>query len=193
MKNGNVQNGNGTVNGDGSNSENFISPSRGQRDFLQAIQDIVEFINEEPANKYSVVVGTDSDELVQSNGHAYPAGAMTKWAGLAEFVSVIAVHRIGRHGRYFWKRIPNVKTFDRHDRMLKEAYFSLELAQRVVAQLRKRLNERLYDFEIHLDIGHNGPTKSMIQEIVGMITGNGFTARIKPDSYAASKVADRYV
>lgn len=167
----------------GATQEYFISPSRGQRDFLQVIGDVTEFINEDAASKYAVVVGTDSNETAVPNGHA----------GLASFVSVITVHRVGKHGRYFWKRIPDVKTFDRHDRMLKEAYYSLELAQRVVAQLRGRLNDRLYDFEIHLDIGHNGPTKSMIQEIVGMITGNGFMARIKPDSYAASKVADRYV
>ncbi|MBI2669801.1 MAG: hypothetical protein HYX20_01475 [Candidatus Yanofskybacteria bacterium] len=164
-------------------SEYFVSPSRGKRDFLDAIGDIVEFINEDAGSKYAVVVGTDSEETVTPNGHA----------GLAQFVSVITVHRIGRYGRYFWKRIPDVNTFDRHDRMLKEAYFSLELAQRVVAHLRERLNNKLYDFEIHLDIGRNGPTKSMIQEIVGIITGNGFTARIKPESYAANKVADRHV
>lgn len=174
MINGNVS---------GTNQEYFISPSRGKREFLEVIDDVAEFVSEDATCKYSVVVGTDSEETVTPNGHA----------GLAHFVSVITVHRIGKHGRYFWKRIPDVKTFDRHDRMLKEAYYSLELAQRVVAQLRSRLNDRLYDFEIHLDIGHNGPTKSMIQEIVGMITGNGFTARIKPESYAASKVADRYV
>ncbi len=163
--------------------EFFISPSRGQREFLDIIKDITDFVNEDAASKYVVVVGTDSEETITPNGHA----------GLANFVSVITVHRVGRHGRYFWKKTSDVKTFDRHDRMLKEAYYSLELAQRVVAHLRERLDDQLYDFEIHLDIGQNGPTKTMIQEIVGMITGNGFTARIKPDSYAANKVADRHV
>ena len=169
--------------GNGVNQGHFISPSRGKRDFLDVINDITEFINEDILSRYQVVVGTDSDELVQANGHP----------GIADFVSVVTVHRIGKHGRFFWKKMGGLKTFDRHDRMLKEASFSLELAQRVVAHLRERLSDRLYDFEIHLDIGHNGPTKILIQEIVGMITGNGFVARIKPDSYAASKVADRYV
>lgn len=167
----------------GHNQEFFISPSRGKREFLDTINDIKEFINEDATSKYIVVVGTDSEETVTPNGHA----------GIANFVSVITVHRVGRHGRYFWKKTVDVKTFDRHDRMLKEAYYSLELAQRVVAHLREKLDDLLYDFEIHLDIGNNGPTKTMIQEIVGMITGNGFTARIKPDSYAANKVADRHV
>lgn len=158
-------------------TEYFISPSRGQRDFLEVVDDIIEFINEDDLSKYTVVVGTDSE---QGNGSA-------------EFVSVVVVHRVGKHGRYFWKRLKGIKAFDRHDRILKEASFSLDLAQRVIGQLRLNLQEHLYDFEIHLDIGNNGPTKSMIQEIVGMITGNGFTARIKPDSYAANKVADRHV
>ncbi len=164
-------------NGKSESKEYFISPSRGQRDFLEVVSDVIEFINEDELSKYVVVVGTDSEQGTDT----------------AEFVSVVVVHRVGKHGRYFWKRMKGIKAFDRHDRILKEAYYSLDLAQRIIAELRLRLNERLYDFEIHLDIGNNGPTKNMIQEIVGMITGNGFTARIKPDSYAANKVADRHV
>lgn len=171
------------VNGQITNVEFFVSPSRGRRDFGQVIADVADFVNEDQSCRYQVVVGTDSEELVKANGRP----------GIAEFVSVITVHRIGRHGRYFWKRMRDIKTFDRHDRMLKEASYSLELAQRVVAELRTQLNDGLYNFEIHLDIGQNGPTRNLIQEIVGMITGNGFTARIKPESYAANKVADRHV
>jgi len=169
--------------------EYYNSPSKGKRDFLNVIADIVGFIAEEPLARYSVVVGTDS-EFVGLVGHK---SLKKEEVGTANFVSVITIHRVGRHGRYFWKRMPLVKTFDRHDRMLKEAYFSLEVAHRLVAELRDKLDGHLYDFEIHLDIGQNGPTKDMIQEIVGMITGNGFKARIKPESYAANKVADRYV
>jgi len=32
----------------------------------------------------------------------------------------------------------------------------------------------------------------MMQELTGMIRANNFVARTKPDSYAASKVADRH-
>ena len=46
--------------------------------------------------------------------------------------------------------------------------------------------------EIHLDVGENGKTKELIRDIVGMITGTGFAARIKPDSFGASKVADKH-
>lgn len=157
----------------------FISPTKGHRSFPQVIDDVVDFVREDEASRYEVVVGTDS-EAYHDNSEA-------------EFVSVVTVHRMGKHGRYFWKRLRGVKAYDHHDRMLKEASFSLDLAQRVVAELRARVSEHLYNFEIHLDIGHNGPTKTMISEIVGMITGSGFVARIKPESYAANKVADRHV
>ena len=157
--------------------EYFISPSKGRRSFEEVIDDIVTFVSEDHESRYSVVVGTDSEQHRDA----------------AEFVSVVTVHRIGKHGRYFWKRMPPIKAYNHHDRMLKEATFSLDLAQRVVAALRERVSEHLYNFEIHLDIGHNGPTKPMISELVGMITGNGFVARSKPESYAANKVADGHV
>jgi len=32
----------------------------------------------------------------------------------------------------------------------------------------------------------------MIKEIVGLIKGNGFEAKIKPEAYVASIVADRF-
>lgn len=143
---------------------------------MQMISDILEFLAEDVESKYAIVAGTDSEELT----------------GKAEFVSVVTVHRVGKHGRYFWTKRREVKVFDRHDRILKEAFFSLELAQKVIDVLRQKLNSAFYEFEIHLDIGQNGPTKQMIQEIVGMITGNGFIAKIKPEAYAATKVADRH-
>jgi predicted RNase H-related nuclease YkuK (DUF458 family) len=47
------------------------------------------------------------------------------------------------------------------------------------------------DLEIHVDIGTVGPTKEMIKEIVGMVKGSGFFVKIKPDSFAATSLADK--
>ncbi len=41
-------------------------------------------------------------------------------------------------------------------------------------------------------IRYNQETKQWIREIVAWITANGYEARVKPDSFGASKVADRY-
>lgn len=48
------------------------------------------------------------------------------------------------------------------------------------------------DLEIHLDIGMNGPTRDLIKEMVGRVSGLGFTVKIKPCSTAASSLANRY-
>ena len=45
---------------------------------------------------------------------------------------------------------------------------------------------------IHADVGENGATKDMIREVIGLIGGNGFEAKIKPEAFAATCVADRF-
>jgi predicted RNase H-related nuclease YkuK (DUF458 family) len=75
--------------------------------------------------------------------------------------------------------------------MYEEATMSLATAEDVVTLLK---NDGItkYDIEIHVDIGSVGKTREMINEIVGMVRGSGYAVRMKPESYAASKVADRY-
>lgn len=48
------------------------------------------------------------------------------------------------------------------------------------------------DLEIHTDIGQNRDTKDRIKEVVGMVRGNGFLIKIKPESFGASAVAGKY-
>ncbi|MEK7083182.1 MAG: ribonuclease H-like YkuK family protein [Patescibacteria group bacterium] len=43
-----------------------------------------------------------------------------------------------------------------------------------------------------MDIGPNGPTKELIDGVVGMIKGYDFVPVIKPYSFGASIVADRH-
>ena len=60
--------------------------------------------------------------------------------------------------------------------------------------LKDALNGKVlkYNLEIHVDIGEHGDTRDMIKEVVGMVTGNGFVAKTKPQAYAASYVADKH-
>ena len=155
----------------------FISPSKGTLKFSNLTEEVAGFVNEDRQRKYSVVIGTDSE---QRNGSA-------------EFVSVVVVHRIGSHGRYFWHKKKDIKTYNLRDRIYKEALFSLDLAQKLIGDLKAKIEHPHYGVEIHVDIGENGPTKEMIKEVVGMIKGNGFEAKIKPESWGATKVADKHV
>ncbi len=74
-----------------------------------------------------------------------------------------------------------------------ETFLSLDLAQKFVPQLKNSLNGKTnYDLEIHIDVGEAGDTRDMIKEVVGIVTGNGFTAKTKPESFGAYVVADKH-
>ena len=154
----------------------FQSPTYGDLELPQIREKILHFLAREPEKKYQIVVGTDSQP---HNGSG------------VDFVTAIVVHCIGTGGIYFWKRTVNKKHYVLRTRMYEEATMSLEMAETVLALLHKD-GVTKYDVEIHVDIGKFGDTREMIQEIVGMIRGSGYTVKIKPESYAASKVADRY-
>ncbi len=154
----------------------FVSPTHGEVELPQIRQHILAFLSKEPEKKYQIVVGTDSQ----------PHNS----AGV-DFVTAIVVHRIGSGGIYFWKRVVNKKHYVLRQRMYEEATMSLAMAEMVLTLLHKDGITK-YDVEIHVDIGKFGDTREMINEIVGMIRGSGYNVKIKPESYAASKVADRY-
>lgn len=154
----------------------YNSPSYGALTLGEVRTRVLAFMAEEPEYKYRVVVGTDSQP---QNG----AGA--------DYVTAIVVHRVGTGGIYFWTRTIRKKTYVLRQRIYEEAILSLEMAETVVALLHKDGVSK-YDVEIHVDIGKFGQTREMINEIVGMIRGNGYAVRIKPDSFGASSVADRH-
>src|SRR5690606_20290113 len=88
------------------------------------------------------------------------------------------------------------RTRERTQRSLRQRIFyetarSLEIAGRIADKLAENGYADL-NVEIHLDVGENGRTRDLIREVVGMVVGSGFDARIKPDSYGAMTVADKY-
>lgn len=134
-------------------------------------------MSEAPKSHYRITIGTDS---------------LAFGKGKADFVSAVVVHRVGNGGRYFWRRMELTKLHTLHDRIIREVLISLELATGILEQLKK-LELPKFDFEVHADIGNNGPTQAMIQEVVGMIRAHNFEPKTKPESYAASSIADRHV
>ncbi|MBI2514960.1 hypothetical protein HYV91_02115 [Candidatus Wolfebacteria bacterium] len=146
-------------------------------DVLRVAEQIAGFMKDDQIWRYKVVIGSDSEG---KNG-ASP-----------DFVTAIVVHRVGNGGRYFWRRVEFDRFFSFHDRIIQEVVLSLESAKEVLARL-EALRVPLFDLEIHVDVGENGETKSMMQEVLGMVRAYNFEARTKPDSYAATKVADRHV
>lgn len=160
---------------------NFRSPSRGVISKSQMVADIASFVDEEPGLFYRLVIGTDS-QTRRINGKSE-----------IDFVSAIVVHRIGRGARYYWRK-EKLKGKEQllRDKIYTETLMSLDVAQSVVPQIRKLISPIKYDLEIHIDVGPLGPTREMIREVVGMVNGNGFIAKTKPESWGASSVADKH-
>ena len=156
----------------------FLNSSLGTRLTVEeVVQEIISFMGSDLDRRYKVTIGTDSELLANKS---------------ADFVTAIVVHRVGNGGRYFYRRFELGKFYTLRDRMVKEALISIELAQEIMAELKKFPSPN-FEFEIHADIGERGPTRDVIQEIVGMIRAYNFEVKIKPFSYAASNVADKHV
>lgn len=173
----------------------FNNPTKGSMNFKEVVEELTNYRNEDLASDYKIVIGTDSEERDEG----------------ADFVGVVAIHRKGKGGRYFWLRKYDKQSLEMRNRIYKEATMSLALAQAlleqelennhipIVGQSIKEAIEKFgkvilsNDLEIHVDIGSNGPTKAMIKEIVGMIRGSGFFVKIKPEAFAAANVADKHL
>jgi len=158
----------------------FHSPTVGDLTAKGVISEISKFVNEEPRSFYRVVIGSDSQSK-RINSHAE-----------IDFVTAIVVHRKGRGARYFWKKEKLIKSTALREKIYTETLMSLSCAQEVVPLLREKISPVKYDFEIHIDVGPLGPTRDMIKEVVGMVQGNGYKAKTKPDSWGASTVADKH-
>ncbi len=161
----------------------FYNPTQGNLKINQVIDEILNYVRKKPEKFYDIIVGCDS-----SSGEE------------PHFPVAIVILRVGEGGRFFLKKIkyPNSKKFyNFHQRILEEVLLSCELALFLRENLEKEAKESPvllnYQFRyIHADVGENGATKDMIKEVTGLIRGNGFEPKIKPESYVASTVADRY-
>lgn len=149
----------------------------------QIIGHIKKFLHTDINAQFSLTIGTDSETRIDPHK-----------GEVLELITAIVMYRKGFGGRYFWTKTKMAKNKSLRDKIYQEVMLSLDVAQDLVPRLKQQLNGQssLYDLEIHIDVGEGGKTREMIKEVVGMVTGMGFTAKTKPYSYAASNVADRY-
>jgi len=177
------------MNNESVSSRNFWSPSKGDLDFNEVIKEIYNYISADPEFFYDIVVGCDSPS---SDKPFFPIA--------------IVVLKTGAGGRFFLKKMSypdnylkkfaNVVT-NWKNRILQEVYLSCELALSLRETLEREFGASRPNFNyqfvyIHADVGEQGKTKEMVKEVTGLIRGHGFEPKIKPMSFAASVVADRY-
>jgi len=143
----------------------------------EVLNRIISFVDEIPDREYQLSIGTDS--MTYKDTH---------------FVLAIVLHRVGNGGIYFYKKFDHAGIRDLRTKLYTETQLSIETADLLVSNLLDK-DENILDklnLSIHLDIGTSGPTKDLIKELEGWVTAVGYDYEIKPNSYAASFVADKY-
>lgn len=142
---------------------------------------IADYISKDINQEYEITVGTDSQNHSRT-----------------KMVEVIAIHCVGHGGIFFYRTdfIRKIKSLK--EKIFEETSRSLENAQGLLDEVELFLLEKGIDieelnvhFKIHCDIGHYGKTSTLIKEIVSWVHSCGYEAVIKPDSYAASGIANK--
>jgi hypothetical protein len=138
----------------------------------EPIADLRAFVGAAARAGQAVHIGTDSQQ----------AGYYTS------FVTVLAILTPGKGGRagYVRDRVPRITSL--RERLLREVWRSVELALSLDDLVSGELT-------VHIDANPLATSRSSVhvQELVGLVVGQGFRARIKPESWAATHAADRVI
>ena len=138
----------------------------------RAVEDVVDFVRDHARDGQVVHLGTDS---LQRTRHT-------------RFVTVVAILTPGRGGRAIWTRDTRPRIVSLRERLLREVWLSVELGLTLSPVVPGPLH-------VHIDANPIAQHKSSayVQELVGLVVSQGFRAVIKPESWAASRAADRLV
>jgi predicted RNase H-related nuclease YkuK (DUF458 family) len=136
------------------------------------IPDIIRFVQDSTQDGQAVHIGTDS----QQTGR------------LTQFVTVVVILTPRRGGRVAYRReaVPRITSL--RERLLTEVWKSVDLGLQFTPIVPGELT-------VHIDanpvVSHK--SSAYVQELVGLVVGQGFRALIKPESWAASHAADHAV
>ncbi|MBM7855181.1 putative RNase H-related nuclease YkuK (DUF458 family) [Desulfohalotomaculum tongense] len=152
----------------------FISPTKGKLSFEEMMQDIINYITGLPHSSYKIIIGSDSQVKNQTC-----------------YITAVIVHRMGKGAKYYYRKRTEPKVKSLRQKIFYETSLSLEVGG-LITRYFSQIGHMDEQVEIHIDVGKQGDTKDLIKEVVGMVTGSGFQAKIKPDAYGASSVADKH-
>lgn len=114
-----------------------------------------------------------------------------------EYVTVVVLHRPAKGGRVFFcrERVPRVREL--RERLWKEAWRSTETAMELSTDpdIKGPTYVPLTISAIHIDANVDPKHKSSkyVEELAGLVMGQGFRAVVKPEAFAASHAADHAV
>ena len=152
----------------------------------EVVNELFEKIKSNEDSEWTIAVGTDSQNARMNT----------------KFCTAILLLEKGKGGIYFYR----VQRESRHhvlqNRMLREAEFSINVGKELIETVENFLLEEdlvekdlKISFEIHCDLGKNGKSQDSIKAAIGWITaefGENVKTKVKPESTAASSIADKY-
>lgn len=157
----------------------FVSPTHGEVGFHRMVEIMRSFYDtKKDYGGFHVIVGTDSQNF-----------------SYTKMVSVIVMQCEGHGGIYFYRVEKINRLSDVRTKLNYETQISLQYADELL-NVMAELDEDLFSsiaFSIHVDAGRseNGKTKELIPSLVGWIHSCGYECQVKPDSFAASTIANR--
>lgn len=160
----------------------FRSETYGELHFEDVCDKLVKFYDEhkEESDTIEIAIGSDSHNTHET-----------------KMVTVIVIYAEGKGGISFnyVEKLPYIHSI--REKLEQETSRSLIAATSLIEILE---NDNKYlelysncPISIHVDAGNSqrGKTKDFIKFVTGWVTSTGFNCIIKPDSYAASSVADK--
>lgn len=158
----------------------LMSPSKGELTIAEVAAVIVDYIRA-AESEYEIAVGTDS--MTYDSTH---------------FALAVTVHRCNTGGIYFYKRMysEKIEKYQLFEKLYYETDISLQTAKILLEEMKKKgidieNTKHKIRFTVHVDVGNYGKTKDYIKTLVGMVHSFGYDCEIKPNSYAASSIADK--
>jgi len=138
----------------------------------EIISKINDFIAADPNGQFDIAIGTDSQNF-----------------SYTKIVTVIAVHNHGKGGIYFYntEKIPLIRSIQQ--KLYKETELSLSLVESIFSAIPEKDNIKI---QVHVDAGYYGKTKKLIPELTAWVKGCGYDVKVKPYSFAASSIANKY-
>ncbi len=159
----------------------FQSQTYGKLNLKKVPEKIMDYVKrmEKYDAPFQVTVGTDSQNFSDT-----------------KIVSVIAVTCEGHGGIFFYEVSRINRIADVRLKLTEETTRSLEIMTALVETLESDEFSEVRDklsLVIHVDASWNdrGKTKELIPGLVGWIRACGYDCKVKPESYAASSIADR--
>jgi uncharacterized protein len=128
-------------------------------------------------------------ELLRGDTEVLHVGTDSQHSGQAtNYVTVVAVVDPGRGGRVFYQRKQVPRAHSLAHKLFLEAEMSINAALTLSQSFA-------HDIIVHVDANEDlrHLSSQYVRALAGMVIGHGFQVRVKPDSWAATHVADSLV